>query len=93
MKPSYMDLADHVLSKFSADDQKLMETAYKEAAVVCRAIADGDCSMMRSSGFSVPIPETGLVPYNGEPDIAPVNVISSAFGFGGNCVSLIFSKV
>ena len=64
-----------------------------EAAVVCRAIADGDCSMMRSSGFSVPIPETGLVPYNGEPDIAPVNVISSAFGFGGNCVSLIFSKV
>ena len=64
-----------------------------EAAVVCRAVADGDCSMMRSSGFSVPIPETGLVPYNGEPDIAPVNVISSAFGFGGNCVSLIFSKV
>ena len=64
-----------------------------EAAVVCRAIADGDCSMMRSSGFSVPIPETGLVPYNGEPEIAPVNVISSAFGFGGNCVSLIFSKV
>ena len=49
--------------------------------------------MMRSSGFSVPIPETGLVPYNGEPEIAPVNVISSAFGFGGNCVSLIFSKV
>lgn len=32
MKPSYMDLADHVLSKFNADDQKLMETAYKEAA-------------------------------------------------------------
>ncbi|MGN1232471.1 MAG: beta-ketoacyl-[acyl-carrier-protein] synthase family protein [Candidatus Cryptobacteroides sp.] len=64
-----------------------------EAAVVCRAIADGDCSMMRSAGFSVPIPETGLRPYNGEREIAPVNVLSSAFGFGGNCSSLIFSKL
>ncbi|MGM9739442.1 MAG: beta-ketoacyl synthase N-terminal-like domain-containing protein [Candidatus Cryptobacteroides sp.] len=64
-----------------------------EAAVVCRAISDGDCSMMRSAGFSTPIPDTGLIPYDGSQEVKPVNVLSSAFGFGGNCVSLIFSKI
>lgn len=64
-----------------------------EAAVVCRAIYDGDCSMMSSAGFSTPIQDTGLVPYDGTLAVEPVNVLSSAFGFGGNCVSLIFSRL
>ncbi len=64
-----------------------------EAVVVCRAIAGGDCSIMKSAGFSTPIPETGLVPYDGTRAVKLVNVLSSAFGFGGNCVSLIFSSL
>ena len=64
-----------------------------EAALVCRAVEDRDCSFMGMRGFSEAIPETGLVPYDGNGDIAPRNVMSSAFGFSGNCVSLIFSRL
>ena len=64
-----------------------------EAALSCKALADNDMSFMRSCGFSAPIEETGLLPYQGEPIDAPAHIMSSAFGFSGNCVSLIFSRV
>ncbi len=63
-----------------------------EAALVCKAIDSQDVSFMHSCGFSTPISETGLVPYDGSVKVAPRNIMSSAFGFSGNCVSLIFSK-
>ncbi len=63
-----------------------------EAALVCKAIDIQEVTFMRSCGFSEPIAETGLVPYDGVAKIAPRNIMSSAFGFSGNCVSLIFSK-
>ncbi len=63
-----------------------------EAALVCKALDSGDVSFMRSCGFSTPISETGLVPYAGERAVCPRNIMSSAFGFSGNCVSLIFSR-
>lgn len=64
-----------------------------EAALVCKALSNGDMSFMGSTGFSAPIKETGLVPYGGGPMDVPANVLSSAFGFSGNCVSLIFSRL
>ncbi|MGM9766551.1 MAG: beta-ketoacyl-[acyl-carrier-protein] synthase family protein [Candidatus Cryptobacteroides sp.] len=62
-----------------------------EAALVCYALSEGQCGFMRSLNFNTPIPETGLVPYDGE-EIMPRSIMSSAFGFGGNCVTLIFSR-
>ena len=63
-----------------------------EAALVCYALENG-CSFMKSAGFSSPLPETGLVPYLGGPLSVPSHIMSSAFGFSGNCVSLIFSRI
>jgi 3-oxoacyl-(acyl-carrier-protein) synthase len=43
--------------------------------------------------FSEPMPGTGLIP-NTEVRSLPVeNVLSNSFGFGGNCSSLVFSKI
>lgn len=63
-----------------------------EAALVCHALSERSCGFMRSLNFSAPIPETGLVPYCGAEEISPSCIMSSAFGFGGNCVTLIFSR-
>ena len=63
-----------------------------EAALVCKAIDSQDVTFMRSCGFSEPIAETGLIPYGGSENVSPRNIMSSAFGFSGNCVSLIFSR-
>src|SRR4249919_2373518 len=46
-----------------------------------------------SLSFHHPIPETGLIPIL-EYKKRPVNhVMSNSFGFGGNCSTLIFSKI
>ena len=63
-----------------------------EAALVCKAIDSQDVTFMRSCGFSEPIAEIGLIPYDGCENVSPRNIMSSAFGFSGNCVSLIFSR-
>lgn len=64
-----------------------------EAALVCKALEDGDCSFMKSIRFAEPDSETGLCPYAGGKLAAPSHIMSSAFGFSGNCVSLIFSRL
>ena len=46
-----------------------------EAALVCRALSDGNCSFMGADVMN------------------PKNIMSSAFGFSGNCVSLVFSRL
>jgi 3-oxoacyl-(acyl-carrier-protein) synthase len=46
-----------------------------------------------SISFSAPIPETGLRPLIEYRPMALEHVLSNSFGFGGNCTSLIFSKV
>jgi 3-oxoacyl-[acyl-carrier-protein] synthase II len=43
--------------------------------------------------FSTPISEFGLVPVTSVTDHQMKNVLSNSFGFGGNCSSLIISKV
>lgn len=43
--------------------------------------------------FSTPIPETGLRPLTSYRPMQLEHVLSNSFGFGGNCTSLIFSKV
>ena len=43
--------------------------------------------------FSSPIPETGLRPLGVYTKMKMEHVLSNSFGFGGNCTSLIFSKV
>jgi 3-oxoacyl-[acyl-carrier-protein] synthase II len=43
--------------------------------------------------FSTPISEFNLVPVTEVTDHKMTNVLSNSFGFGGNCSSLIFSKV
>lgn len=63
-----------------------------EAALCCKALADNDFSFMKSWREVTPISETGLVPYYGG-EISPRHVLSSAFGFSGNCVSLVFSTI
>ena len=47
-----------------------------------------------SLNFSMPMPETGMVPETSYRSDVPVEyVLSNSFGFGGNCTCLIFSKV
>jgi 3-oxoacyl-(acyl-carrier-protein) synthase len=43
--------------------------------------------------FTNPIPETGLRPVVTYRKTPLQHVMSNSFGFGGNCTSLIFSKV
>lgn len=43
--------------------------------------------------FSKPIDETGLIPVRFYQQLKLNHVLSNSFGFGGNCTSLIFSKV
>ena len=43
--------------------------------------------------FNKPIPETGLIPVKSYQKILLNNIMSNSFGFGGNCSSLIFSKI
>jgi 3-oxoacyl-(acyl-carrier-protein) synthase len=43
--------------------------------------------------FNKPIPETGLIPVKSYQKIVLSNIMSNSFGFGGNCSSLIFSKI
>lgn len=43
--------------------------------------------------FTHPIPETGLIPETHYRKTSLQHVMSNSFGFGGNCTSLIFSKV
>lgn len=68
-----------------------------EAVLVCKSLELNDLSFMGSCGFSSPIQETGLVPFRGSCRHASKprlrNVLSSAFGFSGNCVSLVFSDI
>ncbi|MBC8033788.1 MAG: beta-ketoacyl-[acyl-carrier-protein] synthase family protein [Chitinophagaceae bacterium] len=46
-----------------------------------------------SLNFKQPISSTGLTPVLNYEKAALKNVMSNSFGFGGNCTSLIFSKV
>jgi 3-oxoacyl-(acyl-carrier-protein) synthase len=46
-----------------------------------------------SLSFSAPMPETGLRPLTEYRPMPLAHVLSNSFGFGGNCTSLIFSKV
>ncbi len=46
-----------------------------------------------SLNFASPIVGTGLVPVQGYQKKSLQHVMSNSFGFGGNCTSLIFSKV
>lgn len=43
--------------------------------------------------FKNPVPSTGLAPAMGYKKMSVNHVMSNSFGFGGNCSSLIFSKV
>jgi len=43
--------------------------------------------------FKEPIPDTGLRPVSVYQKMSLQHVMSNSFGFGGNCTSLIFSKV
>ena len=43
--------------------------------------------------FKNPIPSTGLFPVQSYKKIPVQHVMSNSFGFGGNCSSLVFSKV
>jgi 3-oxoacyl-(acyl-carrier-protein) synthase len=43
--------------------------------------------------FKKPIPSTGLTPVTAYKKMPVSHVMSNSFGFGGNCSSLIFSKV
>jgi 3-oxoacyl-[acyl-carrier-protein] synthase II len=43
--------------------------------------------------FSEPIPDLNLIPINEVQHFPIDNVLSNSFGFGGNCSSLVFSKV
>ncbi|MEO7307696.1 MAG: beta-ketoacyl-[acyl-carrier-protein] synthase family protein [Ferruginibacter sp.] len=43
--------------------------------------------------FSTPIPLTGLTPVRSYKKMPVHHIMSNSFGFGGNCSSLIFSKV
>jgi 3-oxoacyl-[acyl-carrier-protein] synthase-1 len=43
--------------------------------------------------FSQPIPETGLMPQKEFEKTEVTNVMSNSFGFGGNCSSIVLSKV
>lgn len=46
-----------------------------------------------SLNFSTPIVSTGLIPVPSYKKMNVNHVLSNSFGFGGNCTSLIFSKV
>ena len=48
-----------------------------------------------SRRYASPIPETGLAPFATRDGSMPRlrNILSSAFGFSGNCVSLVFSDI
>ena len=48
-----------------------------------------------SSRYASPIPETGFAPFASRDGSKPRlrNILSSAFGFSGNCVSLVFSDI
>jgi 3-oxoacyl-(acyl-carrier-protein) synthase len=46
-----------------------------------------------SLSFHHPIPETGLVPVQHYAKRQISHVMSNSFGFGGNCTTLIFSKI
>lgn len=43
--------------------------------------------------FNKPIPGPGLIPVQSYQKIALDHIMSNSFGFGGNCTSLIFSKI
>lgn len=43
--------------------------------------------------FKNPVPSTGLVPVQAYKQMPVQHVMSNSFGFGGNCSSLIFSKI
>ncbi len=43
--------------------------------------------------FKVPIESTGLVPQQEYKKMSVQHILSNSFGFGGNCSSLIFSKI
>ena len=43
--------------------------------------------------FSEPIPELALIPITEVQHFSINNVLSNSFGFGGNCSSLVFSKI
>jgi 3-oxoacyl-(acyl-carrier-protein) synthase len=46
-----------------------------------------------SLNFNEPQPDTGLVPVREYKQVHLKHVMSNSFGFGGNCSSLIFSKI
>jgi 3-oxoacyl-(acyl-carrier-protein) synthase len=62
-------------------------------AVFC-VLAITSQSLFPNLNFSVPMKETGLIPETRfKPDTSVHHVLSNSFGFGGNCTSLIFSKI
>lgn len=63
-----------------------------EAAYCAYALSKG--ALLPSLNFKSPISQTGLVPcgkYSEGNDVR--NILSNSFGFGGNCSSLVFSKI
>lgn len=63
-----------------------------EAALSCLALNTGDFSIMRSYGWHSPVSDGMPAPYRGGCEVRADAVMSSAFGFSGNCVSLIFTS-
>lgn len=49
--------------------------------------------IFKNLNFNQPIPETGLVPVTTLKSKKIDHVLTNSFGFGGNCTSLVFSRV
>lgn len=62
-----------------------------EAVFSVLAIAHQTC--WANSSFSSPIPETNLTPVTTPTPCEVKSVMSNSFGFGGNCTSVIFSRL
>ena len=64
-----------------------IEAVYSIQAILSNAI-------LPSLNFTTPMNETGFVPETTfRVDVNVEHVLSNSFGFGGNCTSLIFSKI
>jgi 3-oxoacyl-(acyl-carrier-protein) synthase len=70
-----------------------LATAGAIEAVLCVQSILAQC-LLPTFHFSTPMQETGLRPVSTFTQNAVINsIISNSFGFGGNCTSLIFSKI
>jgi 3-oxoacyl-(acyl-carrier-protein) synthase len=70
-----------------------LATAGAIEAVLCVQSLLSQC-LLPTFHFSTPMQETGLRPVTTFTQASTINhIISNSFGFGGNCTSLIFSKI